>query len=124
MPAETAMPWSPPTLCEVRLTPAGLWWDAVRAPSSLAVRALDQLGEDTGAVIEDPSGARLYWLIAPGAAADWPRLAQIEVLGDACHLVIPHKGKVRAPGPFWRVLWSPGHHLTDSAALLAALETA
>jgi hypothetical protein len=69
-----------PGSVEVRTVAAGGWWDAVRVPLGLGTDALRNLGDETGAVIRDGFGGRLYWLIPPGSAADW-ELPHVRVLG-------------------------------------------
>lgn len=121
--ARDPLPWTPPGGTEVRLLPAGRWWDAVRVTRPLAEQALAVLGPDTGAVIEDDSGALLYWLIKPGAADEWPRLPQVEVLGRATYVGVPPVA-VTSSRARWRVPLAHDCYLTDPALLRAALEAA
>lgn len=108
----------------VSMRPAGRWWDAIRVPRSLALTVLGQLGDQTGAVIEDPSGDILYWLVAPGHAADWEfhPAAGVHVLGETAHVAVP--GPQRTAGPHWRVPPTCTRCLTDPRRLKAALYAA
>ncbi|MFF2852500.1 hypothetical protein ACFVT5_40320 [Streptomyces sp. NPDC058001] len=108
----------------VSLRPAGKWWDAVRVPRATGLEALGRLGGDTGAVIDDPDGGILYWLVPPGQAAQWrmPDGARIVVLGDAAHVAVP--GPQRTSGPHWRVPPTRGCALTDPVRLHNALAQA
>ncbi|MGW3570859.1 hypothetical protein ACWDSL_44500 [Streptomyces sp. NPDC000941] len=68
----------------------------------------------------------LYWLIAPEAAAAWDtgRLPSIEVWGATAYIEVPPVARTTGPGVRWRVPLRHDRHLTDPAALLAALEIA
>ncbi|MEU0807358.1 hypothetical protein [Streptomyces sp. NPDC005970] len=121
-----ALPWTPPTGRSPQLQPAGKAWDAVRVPRFIGKQALGLLGEPTGAVIENPFDGVLYWLIAPGAAADWDMslLPSIQVWGATAYIEVPPVGFETGPGVRWRVPLRYDRYLTDPAALLAALRTA
>ncbi|MGW3571231.1 hypothetical protein ACWDSL_46385 [Streptomyces sp. NPDC000941] len=112
----------------MELQPAGKSWDVVRVPFSIGIgkRTLDLLGETTGAVIENPIDRVLYWLIAPGAAAEWDLslLPSVQVWGATAYVEVPPAGLETGPGVRWRVPLRNGQHLTDPAALHAALQTA
>ena len=118
--------WSPRWMrsdgTEAQLLPAGRWWDAVRVPLDLGVHALRHLGDETGAVITDGYGRIMYWLIRPGAAADW-RLPGVQVLGAGCHVVVPVPYLTTGPGPHWRVPPARGRECTSASALHTALRT-
>ncbi len=115
--------WMQPGSVEVRTVAAGGWWDAVRVPLGLGIDALRHLGDETGAVIRDGFGERLYWLIPPGSAADWD-LPRVPVLGRGCHVVIPPIHHVTCPGLCWQVPPSRGHEWTNTPRLHSALRTA
>lgn len=122
------LPWTPPSGRSVQLQPAGRSWDVVRAPLSIGIgkRTLDLLGETTGAVIENPIDRVLYWLIEPGAAAEWDMslLPSVKVWGATAYIEVPPIGFETGPGVRWHVpLWHD-QYLTDPAALFAALQTA
>ncbi|WP_186319296.1 hypothetical protein [Streptomyces sp. SAJ15] len=115
-------PWTPPDGPGTGVQPAGLWWDAVKVPAVIAARALDLLGEeDRGPVVEDPYGAVWYWLVPPGAAADW---TIHRVLARGSHLALPPRGRVRGPGPHWRVAPDGRGGFTDAERLHTALRAA
>lgn len=106
------------------MRPAGEWWDAVRVPRNLGEAVLRDLGEETGAVIEDPNGALLYWLVRPGAGAEWslPPVSGIQVQGSTTHVAVP--GPQRTAGPHWRVPPTRAQCLTDADSLHSALRAA
>ena len=115
--------WSPPCGTDIRLVPAGRWWDAVKVPRAVGDFALKLLALDTGAVIEDAFSAHLYWLVPVDSATGW-RLPYVTVLGAACYLAVPPGHRTEGLGVHWRVPCEPGHTLTDPAHLREALETA
>ncbi|WP_432585826.1 hypothetical protein ABVG11_06255 [Streptomyces sp. HD1123-B1] len=94
-------------------------------------RALDIIGDTSGAVIQDTYGT-LYWLIAKGAASGW-RLRQVRVLTshpqESTVLGVPPIAWTEPPPAdearaYWRVPLAPGRYLTDAARLWEALATA
>ncbi|WKX70868.1 hypothetical protein [Streptomyces sp. XD-27] len=119
--------WTPPGGMDIQALRAGRWWDAVRVTEPVGALALGALGDDSGAVIADLYGRSLYWLVAPGAAADW-RLPHVSVLGAKAHEVtyvgVPPAGCVRGPGVHWRVPYVPGRYLTEPDRLHRALLSA
>ncbi|AGP56200.1 hypothetical protein [Streptomyces rapamycinicus] len=121
-----ALPWTPPANCSVQMLPAGRWWDAVQAPRALGEHALRLLGDATGAVIDDPRGKRLAWLIAPGASDPWDMtwLPGIELRGQATYVHVPAVEQTEGPGVHWRVPLAPGRYLTEPAYLLTVLQMA
>src|SRR5690606_6051324 len=92
--------WGPPVGTDVRLLPAGHWWDAVKVPARAGEFALKLLAFDTGGVIEDTFGGHLYWLIAPGSAARW-RLPHVTVLTTACYVAVPPAHRTEGLGVRW-----------------------
>lgn len=108
----------------VAMRAAGQWWDAVRVPRHIGEAVLTALGDDTGAVIEDPSGALMYWLIPPGAARTWtvPERSGVLVHGETTYVAVP--GPQRTAGPHWRVPPSPSRCLTPAGPLGELLRTA
>jgi hypothetical protein len=106
------------------MRPAGEWWDAVRVPRSLGEPVLTALGPACGAVIEDPGGALLYFLVQPGQAAHWqmPPNSGVLVQGAATYLAVP--GPQRTAGPHWRVPPTQTRCLTDGYQLHAVLQAA
>lgn len=104
----------------IEAVPAGVFWNAVAVPSALGHRLLAQLGEYTGAVIEDVAAETLYWLIPPGTGTLW------DLPGIA---VLSRNSWVGVPGPDashrcrWRVSVDDAGPLTEPDALRTALAT-
>ncbi|WP_369232638.1 hypothetical protein AB5J56_11735 [Streptomyces sp. R21] len=122
MSVSRARRWMQSSTLQVRLVAAGEWWDAVRVPLTLGNKALEHLGDRTGAVIKDGFGSCLYWLIRPGTAADW-NLAQVKVLGPGSHVAVPPLHRVTGPGLYWQVPPSRDREWTSAALLHTALRT-
>ncbi|WP_186318939.1 hypothetical protein [Streptomyces sp. SAJ15] len=99
--------------------PAGLTWDAVRVSLDSADDVLKQLGDKSGAVIEDPREACLYWLVAPGAAEGWT--LPHPVLQQGAFVPVPPAPRTEGPAVHWRVPPGPGRGLTDALRLHTAL---
>ncbi|WFB09360.1 hypothetical protein LRS74_21675 [Streptomyces sp. LX-29] len=114
--------WWPHSGQEIKPHPAGEAWDAVRVPTLVGELVLERLGADSGAVIDDPFTAVWYWLVRPGAAADWTLQ---RVLSKGAFVAVPPRERTYGPGPHWRVPPGPDRCLTDAdrlhAALLAAM---
>ncbi|MEU5638508.1 hypothetical protein [Streptomyces milbemycinicus] len=125
--ATSIEPWMPTSGRSAELQPAGRSWDVVRVPLSIGIgkRTLGLLGYTTGAVIQNPFDEVLYWLIAPGSAEKWDMtlLPGIQVWGATAYIEVPSIDCRKGPGIRWRVP-PRDQHLTDPAALLAALKTA
>ncbi|MFE2518621.1 hypothetical protein [Streptomyces mirabilis] len=100
----------------VSLRPAGKWWDAVRVPRVIGLEALGRSG-GRGAVMEDPGGGLLYWLVPAGEASGRQTAegARILVLGDTTHVAVP--GPQRTSGPRRRVPPTRSNTLTDPSRL-------
>ncbi|WP_037866231.1 hypothetical protein [Streptomyces sp. NRRL S-1868] len=115
--------WPLPSGPDALLLPAGQWWDAVRVPIYLGKDVLRRLGSTSGAVIRDPYGCRLYWLIKPGSAREWtfPEFAAVQVLSTASWVTVPPRTRLRPPGPHWAVPCCPGATLTSTGQLHEAL---
>ncbi|GAA3786137.1 hypothetical protein GCM10023083_22690 [Streptomyces phyllanthi] len=105
---------------EVCILPAGTWWDAVRVPLALGVRALGMLGDGTGAVIRDGYGSILYWLVPPGEADGW-HVPEVQILGPGSHVAVPPPRRTAGPGLYWQVPLSYDRECTSPARLHAAL---
>ncbi|WP_275562283.1 hypothetical protein [Streptomyces sp. 5-6(2022)] len=120
------LPWTPPNTEDVEALPVGTWWDAVRAAPTVGERALELLGDETGAVIQDKHGP-LYWLVAVGSATSW-HLRQVRVLteltDERTYLGVPPISRTEGPGTHWRVPLSAEHYLTDAVKLWGALAEA
>ncbi|WFB11065.1 hypothetical protein LRS74_31510 [Streptomyces sp. LX-29] len=99
--------------------PAGLTWDAVRVSLDSADDVLKQLGDQSGAVIEDPAEACRYWLVAPGAAEGWT--LPHPVLRRGAFVPVPPARRTEGPTVHWRVPPGPTRGLTDALRLHAAL---
>ncbi|MFJ8939337.1 hypothetical protein ACIRL0_27015 [Streptomyces sp. NPDC102365] len=123
MPNSDAPKWLRPLGHEVRMLPAGQWWDAVRVPLTTGTRILEHLGPHTGAVIEDGYGGVQYWLVPPGEAADW-NLPPARILGPGSHVAVPPRHRTYAPGLHWRIPPTRTRHWTDPAHLHTALRRA
>ncbi|MFI7242777.1 hypothetical protein [Streptomyces qinglanensis] len=115
--------WPLPKGLDAVLLPAGEWWDAVRVPAYLGEGVLTRLGSASGAVIRDPYGSRLYWLVEPESAQGWSfcEFAAVQVLGEASWVTVPPSSRLHPPGPHWAVPCTPAGSLTPTAALQAAL---
>ncbi|MGP3947220.1 hypothetical protein [Streptomyces sp. 7N604] len=85
---------------------------------------LRQLGQKTGAVVDDQLSHRLYWLIPVDGAAGWqvPAAHDIEILGDGYQLLVP--GTLRDHLLKWLVPPRPYRLLTAPDDLIAAITTA
>jgi len=97
-------------------------WDILGVPRIWGLRVLENLGPDTGAVIEDTlGGPRLFWFIACGRADTWPvpQGQSVVVLGAGCRIAVP--GLLSTGQIVWRVPPTPGRLLTDAPQLHAAL---
>ncbi|MEU8725685.1 hypothetical protein [Streptomyces antimycoticus] len=120
------LPWTPPPAVDIEALPAGKWWDAVRTAPTVGERALELLGEETGAVIQDKHGP-LYWLVAVGSATSW-HLRQVRVLtqlaDESTYLGVPPVSWTEGPRTHWRVPLSADHYLTDAWKLWGALAEA
>lgn len=111
------------TIRDCRIEGTGGNWDAIRVPRSVGLDALAILGRRSGAVLEDPLTAALYFFVPSRAVAEWD-VAGTRVLGDGDHVVIPPLRRTQGPGPHWRICPGDDGWATDRAALRAALEDA
>lgn len=117
--------WLPRGADSVQL-PAGVDWDAVDVPAYLGDRVLSLLGEKSGAVIRDPYGHRLVWLIQPGAGSSWvfPTISSVQILGAGCRLIVPPAARVRSAHCHWaRPIRRGVEWQTDPEDLHTALDT-
>ncbi|MFD0415913.1 hypothetical protein [Streptomyces sp. NPDC127108] len=115
------LPWLPPvgTVWHVE---AGVHFDAVRAPRTLALRAMDVLGGGCGAVICDPWTRIHYFLLAPRSTEGWV-LPQTIACGPATYIVVPPLGAAE-PALHWAVEPSSSRVLTDVGQLRGSLRQA
>ncbi|MET7902633.1 hypothetical protein ABZS86_14605 [Streptomyces sp. NPDC005355] len=123
---KTASQWTPSNGTDIQPLRAGQWWDAVRVRTAVGNRALELLGEASGAVIADPDRTRLYFLIPPGTAEGW-NLRYADVLGNGPQAVfvgVPAISRTEGPGVYWLVPPQYGQYLTDPVFLYKALGAA
>jgi hypothetical protein len=116
--------WTPPRGSDVEMVKVGPHWDALRAPAEIGERALELLGDASGAVIADYG--LMYWLIPSGNAQDWQRLQTgTQALGghgaEVTYVGVPPAHWRSGPRLHWRVPVGPDRYLTDPARLREAL---
>lgn len=124
-----ALPWTPPNTEDVEVLPVGKWWDAVSAHTAVADRALELLGDQSGAVIQDDTYGKTYWLIGIGTSTprSW-RMRQIRILAELADegtlLGVPPASWRAEHRTYWRIPLGPDRYLTDINRLLTALSQA
>ncbi|MFF4257933.1 DUF6415 family natural product biosynthesis protein [Streptomyces sp. NPDC001663] len=106
----------------MRLTPAGVEWDAVRVGRYLGVQAIGRIARP-GAVAVDPACAEpfLYFLLPAGSTDGW-EVPHTRPLGANAYVVLPPADKDSPPGPYWLI--PPKCGFTRAATLRRALEEA
>ncbi|WAP57816.1 hypothetical protein [Streptomyces sp. S465] len=118
------LPWTPPNTADVEALPVGKWWDAISAPTPVADRALELLGRDSGAVIQDDTHGKAYWLIGVGTARSWC-MRQVRVLTELADestlLGVPPASWGAEHRTYWRIPLGPDRYLTDTHHLAPAL---
>ncbi|MEV5769925.1 hypothetical protein AB0L49_01445 [Streptomyces antimycoticus] len=121
------LPWTPPDTEDIEPLPVGRWWDAVSAPTNVADRALELLGRNSGAVIQDDTYGKTYWLIGTDTARSWC-LHQIRVLTELADestlLGVPPATWGPEHQTYWRIPLGPDRYLTDPDHLARALRQA
>ncbi|GAA3365280.1 hypothetical protein GCM10017744_067370 [Streptomyces antimycoticus] len=121
------LPWTPPNTEDIEPLPVGRWWDAVSAPTNVADRALELLGRNSGAVIQDDTYGKTYWLIGTDTARSWC-LHQIRVLtglaDESTLLGVPPATWGPEHQTYWRIPLGPDRYLTDPDHLARALRQA
>ncbi|BBJ43963.1 hypothetical protein SSPO_066810 [Streptomyces antimycoticus] len=121
------LPWTPPNTEDIEPLPVGRWWDAVSAPTNVADRALELLGRNSGAVIQDDTYGKTYWLIGTDTARSWC-LHQIRVLTELADestlLGVPPATWGPEYQTYWRIPLGPDRYLTDPDHLARALRQA
>lgn len=124
-----ARPWTPPNTEDVEALPVGRWWDAISAPTPVAHRALELLGDRSGAVIQDDTYDKTYWLtgIDTSTARSW-RMRQVRVLttlaDEGTLLGVPPASWGAEHQTYWRIPLGPDRYLTDINHLVPALRQA
>ncbi|MEU0841852.1 hypothetical protein ABZ370_20620 [Streptomyces sp. NPDC005962] len=122
-----ALPWTPPNTEDVEALPVGKWWDAVSAPTAVADRALELLGQDSGAVIQDDTYGKTYWLIGIDTARSWG-MRQVRVLTELADegtlLGVPPASWRAERMTYWRIPLAPDRYLTGPDHLARALRRA
>ncbi|MET8011228.1 hypothetical protein ABZU86_01490 [Streptomyces sp. NPDC005271] len=105
----------------------GKWWDAVSVPLVIGDRALATLGRASGAVIQDETHSKMYWLIGVDAARSW-HLRQVRVLTELADettlLGVPPAHWGAEHRTYWRIPLGPDRYLTDAWRLHDALDQA
>lgn len=117
----SAAVWNPPPGPNSRQELAGVAWDAVRAPVHIARPAASQLGDVSGAIIRDTFRNDWFWLIPPGAAAEWDRMETVQTYGPACWIFVPPAERTHGPGHHWLRPPDPDRLITDPRKLREAL---
>ncbi|MBP8534851.1 hypothetical protein [Streptomyces sp. MK37H] len=121
------LPWTPPNAEDIEPLPVGEWWDAISAPTPVADRALELLGDRSGAVIQDGAYGKTYWLIGIDTARGW-RMRQIRVLtaraDETTLLGVPPASWGPEQQTHWRIPLGPNRYLTDPQHLARALRQA
>lgn len=120
------LPWTPPTE-DIEALPVGKWWDAMSAPTAVADRALELLGPATGAVIQDDTYGKTYWLIGVDTARSCC-IRQVRVLtslvDEGTLLGVPPATWTTGHSTYWRVPFRIDRYLTDANRLREALAQA
>ncbi|AUA13623.1 hypothetical protein CFP59_05789 [Streptomyces malaysiensis subsp. malaysiensis] len=122
-----ALPWAPPNAEDVELLPVGEWWDAISAPTPVADRALELLGGRSGAVIQDDTYGKTYWLIGIDTARSWcmRRIRVLTALADEGTLLgVPPVSWGPEHRTHWRIHLGPDRYLTGTHQLAHALRQA
>ncbi|MET7934517.1 hypothetical protein [Streptomyces sp. NPDC005322] len=94
------------------------------APVAIGDRALTMLGPASGAVIQDDSYSKLYWLIPIDTARSWC-MRQVRVLTELADettlLGVPPVDWITGHRTYWRIPLGPDRYLTDTDRLAKAL---
>ncbi|WP_413802311.1 hypothetical protein [Streptomyces iranensis] len=123
------LPWIPPNTEDVEVLPVGKWWDAISAPTPVADRALELLGDRSGAVIQDDTYGKAYWLIGmdTSTARCW-RMRQVRILTELADegtlLGVPPASWGAEHRTYWRIPLGPDRYLTGTNHLVRALRQA
>ncbi|MFF4483209.1 hypothetical protein ACFY1A_40235 [Streptomyces sp. NPDC001520] len=121
------LPWEPPNKQDIEALPVGKWWDAISAPTAVADRALELLGGRSGAVIQDDTYGKTYWLIGVDTARS-RCIRQVRVLTELADegtlIGVPPASWVTGHSTYWRVPFRLDRCLTDTPLLHDALAQA
>jgi len=114
----------PPRGSDVEMVQVGPHWDVLRAPAEIGERALELLGDESGAVIADYG--LMYWLIPAGHAQGWRRIREgIHALGaqgaEVTYVGVPPAHWRGGSRLHWRVPVGPDRHLTAPGRLREVL---
>ncbi|WP_461015688.1 hypothetical protein, partial [Streptomyces daliensis] len=92
-------------------------------PAYLGDRVLARLGRESGAVIRDPYGNRLTWLVPPGTTSGWviPETSWVQLLSTTQHVTVPPGWCTRSAFTHWARGWAE-HGLTDARLLYVVLD--
>ncbi|WP_069866032.1 hypothetical protein [Streptomyces malaysiensis] len=121
------LPWAPPNTEDIEPLPVGEWWDAISAPTPVADRALELLGGRSGAVIQDDTYGKTYWLIGIDTARSWciRRIRLLTALADETTLLgVPPVSWGPEHRTHWRIPLGPNRYLTGTDQLARALRQA
>ncbi|MFF5720348.1 hypothetical protein [Streptomyces buecherae] len=95
-------------------------WHIISLPTWLGNRVLAELGEESGAVIQDDLVHTMTWLVPLGSAEECALPPEANTTGDEGKIFVP--GMARTRTTYWRVKPDAKRLLTDCVRLLAALE--
>ncbi|MCQ8194241.1 hypothetical protein [Streptomyces rugosispiralis] len=123
------LPWTPPNTEDVEILPVGKWWDAISARTAVADRALELLGNRSGAVIQDDTYGKTYWLVGidTSTVRSW-RMRGVRILAELSDegtlLGVPPASWGPEHRTYWRIPLGPDRYLTDTNHLVRALSQA
>ncbi|MFJ2202654.1 hypothetical protein [Streptomyces violaceusniger] len=96
----------------------------MRAPVEIGERALELLGDRSGAVIQDNTYGKMYWLIGIDTARSWC-MRQVRVLTELADegalLGVPPASWRAEHRTYWRIPLGQDRYLTDTNHLVRAL---
>lgn len=78
-------------------------WDVIRVSRFDGLQALARI-DAPGAVVVDPDPAAVYFFVAPGTTAAWPRYMVDAGLSVASHMELPPVQQRTPPGMYWLLL--------------------
>ena len=119
----TYYPWIPPDVpwdMSIATCRAGVHWDAIRAPMFLSEPAVEQLGDQAGAIIADTRSRNHYWLVPVGTVRGW-NILHTRACGETQYVTVPSLRHRAAPGLYWLRPPTADRCLTDPTRLRDAL---